>query len=71
MVVEAELCKEKTKRKREKEKESGKRREKEAMDLDFFLPHSNDTMRNLFLFHVNDKRRLGLKRFEWLKIRNS
>ena len=48
MVVEAELCKEKTKRKREEKKESGKRREKEAMDLDFFLPHANDTMRNLF-----------------------
>ena len=71
MVVEAELCKEKTKRKGEKENESGKRREKEAMDLDFFLPHSNDIIRNLFLFHVNDKKRLGLKRFEWLKIRNS
>ena len=33
----------------------------EDMDLHFFLPHANDTMRNLF-FHVNDKRRLGLQK---------
>ena len=51
----------KQKEKEKKKKESEKRREKEAMDLDFFLPHANDTMRNLF-FHVNDNRRLGLQK---------